>query len=129
MKIAVACNSDLTQTTGHAGRAKHWLLYDDSQMDQPQSIHLKSDEVFHYFEGEDEGEHPLCRVDAIIAQSAGEGFLNKMKKRGVDAVMSGETDPAKAVADYLAQQLAPPKPRPIGQLVCKVVDMFSKHKS
>ena len=52
-----------------------------------------------------------------------------MKKRGIDAVMSGETDPAKAVADYLAQQLSPPKPRPIGQLVCKVVDLFSKHKS
>ena len=127
MKIAVACSSDFAQTTGHAGRAKHWLLFDSEQPAAPERIHLNSDEVFHYFDGD--GEHPLRNVDAIIAQSAGEGFLNKMTKKGVDAVMSAETDPAKAVQDYLSQQLAPPKPRPIGQLVCKVVDMFSKHKN
>ncbi len=131
MKIAVACTSDFSQTTGHAGRAKRWLLFDNDQSSAPQRIELASDEVFHYFEsiGEDGTDHPLRHVNAIIAQSAGEGFLNKMKSRGVDAVMTAETDPVKAVADYLAQQLSPPKPRPIGELVCKVVDLFSKHKS
>ena len=131
MKIAVACNSDLTETTGHAGRAKHWLLFDSETADPAQEIHLAKDEVFHYFEGlgEEGNDHPLRNVNVIIAQSAGEGFLNKMKKRGIDAAMTAETDPLKAVDDYLSQQLLPPKPRPIGQLVCKVVDMFSKHKS
>ena len=126
MKIAVACTSDFTQTTGHAGRAKSWLLVDSDSSDAPEHIKLSSDEVFHYFEGDTD--HPLKQANAIIAQSAGEGFLNKMKKRGVDAVMTGETDPMKAVEDYLAQQLAPPKPRPVGELLCKVVDLFSKHK-
>ena len=126
MKIAVACSSDLQQTSGHAGRAKHWLLFDSATEEAPTAIHLESDQVFHYFEGE--GQHPLQDAEAIIAQSAGEGFLNKMKKRGVDAAMSAETDPYKAVDDYLAHRLLPPKPRPIGQLVCKVVDLFSKHK-
>jgi len=126
MKIAVACNSDFTQTTGHAGRAKRWLMFDTDVSSSPEQIQLSSDEVFHYFEGD--SEHPLRYAQAIIAQSAGEGFLNKMKKRGVDAVMTAETDPIKAVEDYLVQQLSPPKPRPVGELLCKVVDLFSKHK-
>ena len=124
MKIAVACTSDFTKTTGHAGRAKRWLLFDTDASPTPEQIQLSSDEVFHYFEGE--SDHPLRQANAIIAQSAGEGFLNKMKARGVDAVMTAETDPIKAVEDYLAQQLSPPKPRPIGEMVCKVVDLFSK---
>jgi len=126
MKIAVACTPDFSKTAGHAGRAKRWLLFDSSTAAQPERIELSSDEVFHYFEGE--AAHPLQNADAIIAQSAGEGFLNKMKKRGVDAVMTAETDPFKAVGDYLSQRLSPAKPRPVGQLMCKVVDLFSKHK-
>lgn len=126
MIIAVACTSDFTQTTGHAGRAKCWLLVDSDNPETTERIKLSSDEVFHYFEGDTD--HPLKQANAIIAQSAGEGFLNKMKNRGVDAVMTGETDPSKAVEDYLARQLAPPKPRPVGELLCKVVDLFSKHK-
>ena len=126
MKIAVACSSDLTKTSGHAGRCKHWLLFETETDQPPAEIHLQSDEVFHYFEGE--SSHPLQDIQALIAQSAGDGFLNKMKKRGVDAAMSAEPDPHKAVDDYLAQKLLPPKPRPIGKLLCKVVDVFSKHK-
>ena len=125
MKIAVACTSDFSKTTGHAGRAKRWLVFEDGRVQSPQKVELQSDEVFHYFEGSEA--HPLSGVDAIIAQSAGEGFLKNMKKRGVDAVMTAEENPAKAVEDYMARTLAPPKPRPIGELVCKVVDLFSKH--
>ena len=126
MRIAVACTADFTRVTGHAGRARRWLVFDTAPGTPTERIALASDEVFHHFEGD--AVHPLQNVDVILAHSAGEGFLNKMKKKGVAAVLTGETDPAKAVAGYLANDLSPAKPRPIGALVCKAIDLFSKHK-
>lgn len=124
MKIAVACTADFTQIAGHAGRARRWLVFEDRE--QPRRIELASSEVFHYFDGG--VPHPLDGVEAIIAQSAGESFLAKMEGKGVNAVLTAETDPAKAVSDYLGHQLAAPRPRPIGALICKAIDLFSRHK-
>lgn len=124
MKIAVACTADYSKVAGHAGRARRWLVF--AEEDPPRQVQLSAKQVFHYFEGADA--HPLDGVDVLIAQSAGEGFLGKMKRRGVDAVTTGETNPAKAASDYLGHRLAAPQPRPIGALVCKAIDMFSKHK-
>lgn len=128
MKVAVA-SSDFTKVAGHAGRARKWLIYQveaDGSIAAPSRMELEHDNVFHY--AEDGRPHPLDQVDALIAQSAGEGFLKNMERRGVEAVLTGETDPDKAVQDYLAHAVMPPKPRPIGSLICKAIDMFSKHK-
>jgi predicted Fe-Mo cluster-binding NifX family protein len=127
MTIAVAVSSDFTKVAGHAGRSRRWLVFSaDSGDAPPRRVELESGQVFHHHE---EGvPHPLDGIAAVIAQSAGEGFLNRMKARGIHAVMTAETDPAKAVADYLADHLSAPKPRPIGALMCKAFDLFSKHK-
>lgn len=128
MKIAVA-SSDFTKVSGHAGRARKWLLFqvaEDGAISPPSTLELEADMVFHYVE--DDRPHPLDQFNAVLALSAGEGFLKHMEKRGVDAVLTAESDPAKAVADYLAKTLSPPKPRPIGSLLCKTLDLFSKHK-
>lgn len=129
MKIAVAVNNDYTKVTGHAGRARHWLVYDaspEANTAQPHRVELAPQMVFHHYEGT--GGHPLDGIETVIAISAGEGFMARMKARGVDARQTAETDPQKAVADYLAECLAAPKPRPIGALICKAFDLFSKHK-
>lgn len=128
MRVAVA-SSDYTKVSGHAGRARKWLLFnvsEDGNVSAPSRVELESEMVFHYFEHD--RPHPLDGINALIAHSAGEGFLKHMEKRGIAAVMTAETDPAKAVADYLAESLSPPKPRPIGELLCKALDLFSKHK-
>lgn len=125
MKIAVA-SSDHRNVTGHAGRARNFLLFDITKggVTAPTAMILPPDMVFHHFK--DDRPHPLDGITALITLSAGEGFLKLMKGRGVDAVETAETDPAKAVADYLAATLSPPKPRPIGKLLCKTIDLFSK---
>lgn len=127
MRIAVA-TSDFAKVAGHAGRARKWLVYtvDGGSAGGPERVELASDAVFHY--AADGEPHPLDGVDAVIAQSAGDGFLRNMEKRGIRPVLTAETDPAKAVHDLLAQSLAPARARPIGALICKTIDLFSKHK-
>lgn len=129
MKIAVAVTNDAHKVTGHAGRTRRWLVYDVldvAEIPQPQRIDLEAEMVFHHYEGEEP--HPLDGIKAIITQSAGDGFLLRMEKRGIDVALTAETDPGKAVGDYLAKCLASPKSRPIGSLICKTLDLFSKHK-
>ena len=132
MIIAVAVTNDAHKVSGHAGRARHWLVYDASDAaapSRPRRVDLEADMVFHHFEdAAEKGPHPLDGIEAIIAISAGEGFLKHMAKRGIEVALTAETDPAKAVADYLANRLSAPKPRPIGALICKTLDLFSKHK-
>lgn len=129
MKIAVAVTSDALKVSGHAGRARHWLVFDVDQPErvgEPVRVELEPDMVFHHFEGD--APHPLDGIEAMIAISAGDGFLKHMGKRGVEVALTAETLPAKAVADYLADRLSAPRPRPIGALLCKTLDLFSKHK-
>jgi len=128
MKIAVA-SSDFATVTGHAGRARKWLVYDvaaDGAPGTPQRLELTGDEVFHY--AEDGRPHALDGISALIAQSAGDGFLKNMEKRGIRPVLTAETDPVAAIRALLADSVTPPKPRPIGALLCKTIDLFSKHK-
>ncbi len=127
MKIAVT-SKDFQQVTGHAGQAKNWLLFEiqDGSIWNVSEVALDKAQTFHHFK--DNGPHPLDGISALIAISAGESFIKRMQKGGVDAVMTAETDPHKAVEDYLQKQLSPPKPRPIGELFCKLRDMFSENK-
>lgn len=128
MKIAVA-SSDFTTVTGHAGRARNWLVYDiaaNGDPGTPQRLELPGDQVFHH--AEDGRPHPLDGVAALIAQSAGEGFLKNMEQRGIRPVLTAETDPETAVRALLADSVTPPKARPIGSLICKTIDLFSRHK-
>lgn len=130
MKVAVAVTTDHSRIAGHAGRARHWLVFDTGEAGEepaaPARIALPAEMVFHHFT--DDRPHPLDGIDALIAASAGEGFLAHMKKRGAEVALTAESDPAAAVAHFLSSRLAPPKPRPIGALVCKTLDLFSKHK-
>lgn len=129
MKIAVA-SSDFQSVSGHAGRAKRWLTFetdDAGTISSPGRIELPGEQVFHYVE-ENGGPHPLDGIDVVITLSAGEGFIRHMEKRGATVALTAEKDAAKAVRDFLDQTLSDPKPRPIGALICKTLDLFSKHK-
>jgi predicted Fe-Mo cluster-binding NifX family protein len=127
MRIAV-CSKDFKSVSGHAGQARNWLLfqlYETGAVEEVKEISLTRAQTFHHFK--DVGPHPLDGISALIAISAGESFLTRMRKGGIDAMMTAESDPEKAVGDYLKQQLSPPKPRPIGELLCKLRDAFSDH--
>ncbi len=128
MRVAVAA-TEAGKVAGHIGQSRRWLVFEGEPGAAPQlvqRVELTKDQVFHHWQ--DQGAHPLDGVAAVIGQSAGEGFLNRMRKRGVEPVMTAEDDPAAAVQAWLEHQVTPPRPRPIGSLICKAKDLFSKHK-
>jgi len=135
MLIAVASRDGKT-VAGHIGKCAEWIVFEaeaSSAVDgaplvrEVERITLPKELVFHHFK--DDGPHPLGQCRAVIGASAGDSFVNKMQRRGIQAVLTAESDPATAVTDFVRQAITPAKPRPIGGLICKIRDAFSSHES
>lgn len=129
MRIAVASRDGKT-VSGHIGRCADWIVYEittevePAQVAEVERVTLSKELVFHHFQ--DDKPHPLQSCNVVIGSSCGESFVDKMKnKRGIEVVLTAETDPARAVVDYVSDTLLPAKPRPIGGLLCKIVDALS----
>ena len=104
MKFAVA-SQNFSTITPHAGKTRRFLLFDAEPGSAPVEtgrLDLPLEMSMHEYQG---GDHPLFQVQVVIAGSAGPGFVNRLRERGVTAVATAETDPVKAVADYLAGTL------------------------
>jgi predicted Fe-Mo cluster-binding NifX family protein len=105
MRIAVASQNFKT-VTPHAGKTRRFLVFEVAEGAPPREVErldLPKEMAIHEFQGS--GDHPLYAMRAVIAASAGPGFVNRMASRGVDAVATSETDPVAAVTCYLAGTL------------------------
>jgi predicted Fe-Mo cluster-binding NifX family protein len=104
MKIAVT-SQNFRAVTGHAGRARRFLIYDvlpDAEPVEVERLDLPKELAMHDFHGA--GPHPVDAVDVILSQGFGEGFARRMAKRGIVAAATEQTDPVEAVKTYLAVQ-------------------------
>jgi len=127
MRVAVASRNGHT-VSGHIGKCADWILFEVEggpdgttlNITEVARVTLTKELVFHHFK--DTGPHPLDGCAAVIGASAGDSFVAKMSRRGMEAVLTAEPDPATAVADFARHRVTPPKPRPIGSLVCKIRD-------
>jgi predicted Fe-Mo cluster-binding NifX family protein len=133
MKIAIP-TADWATISGHAGKARCWLLYelrdhrdhrDGAPLSPPARIELTREQLLHYFK--DDGPHPLDGVEIVLAGSAGDGFIRHMKKRGADVLLTGETDPATALALLVDGATLPDQRFDITTRLCKLRDLFSRH--
>lgn len=127
MKIAIATD-DFDKVAGHAGQARHWLLYDCAPgiaAPAAQRIELERRQVFHHWESD--APHPLDTVEVIVARSAGDGFLRRMQKRGVSILLTSETAAEPALRRILAGEALPDPRWDVSQLLCRLRDLFSKH--
>ncbi|SFW98084.1 NifB/NifX family molybdenum-iron cluster-binding protein [Marinospirillum alkaliphilum] len=132
MRIAAASRDGVT-LAGHLGKCDRWIVYEvtsdvdgEPTLQEVERVHLPKALVFHHFR--DDCPHPLGDCVAVLGASAGDNFIRKMQQRGMTALLTAETDPRQAVLDYCRNNLPPPKPRPIGSLICKVHDLLSSDK-
>ncbi|MDQ0355948.1 putative Fe-Mo cluster-binding NifX family protein [Rhodoplanes tepidamans] len=110
MRIAVASQNFRT-VTGHAGKTRRFLVFEIENGGPPREVErldLPREMTIHAFRSD--GPHPLDAVAAVIAGSAGPGFVDKMAARGVTAVATTEQDPVAAVVQFLAGTLPPAPP-------------------
>ena len=130
MKIAIATDN-YTRVAGHAGKARHWLLYllhghtPQQLLPAPTLIKLAPEQVMHHFK--DDAPHPLDGVDLVVAGSAGEGFIRHMRERGADVLLTGEDDPATALTQILAGEALPDPRFDVTTTLCKLRDLVSRH--
>lgn len=102
MKIAV-CTQDFRTIATHGGRARRFLLFEALPGHDPVEIgriELAEDEVLHL--AGDGRPHPIDAVQVVITGSSGQGFINHMRRRGIEPVTTTETDPVQAIRDHLA---------------------------
>lgn len=127
MKIAIATD-DFENVAGHAGQAGRWLLYDcvpGAGLRAAQRVQLTRDQVFHHWDGA--APHPLDGVAVMVARSAGDGFLRRMQKRGVDVLLTSESIADAALLKVLAGEALPDPRWNASLLLCRLRDLFSPH--
>jgi len=133
IRFAVASRDGET-VSGHIGKCADWIVFTADfasrggiKVTETGRVTLPKNLVFHHYK--DEGlrplSHPLADCHVVVGASAGDSFITKMQARGFEVALTAESDPATVVANYLGHKLAPPKPRPIGSLICKIHDALS----
>ena len=109
MKIAVSSQNFRT-VTSHAGKARRFIVFALATPCTPREVErldLPREFALHEYRALD---HPLFAMDAEIPGSAGDGFVRRLGARGIEVVLTGETDPLQAVRDYVAGVVKPPLP-------------------
>ncbi len=105
MTVAVT-SQDFHKVSGHAGRCHRFLVFRVGADGQPrltEKLDLPAEQAVHTW-GDADG-HPVYGVDALLSASAGDGFVQKLARRGIDVVLTSERDPVRAVAAYAAGTL------------------------
>jgi predicted Fe-Mo cluster-binding NifX family protein len=108
MKIAVS-SQNTTQVTGHLGHCQKFWIYDvnNEVADIPASakdlLQLNKTQSFH--ESSPKDPHPLDLVNVLISGSMGKGLARRLESKGIEPIITTETDPDTAVNAYLKGNL------------------------
>lgn len=109
MRIAVTSQNFRT-ITAHAGKTRRFLIFetnDQGEAVEVERLDLPAGMSLHDYHGDD---HPLfgLGLDAVITQSAGEGFRARLARYGIAVHATSATDPRQAAADLAAGRPLPP---------------------
>lgn len=104
MKIAVASQNRRT-ITEHAGRCRKFWIYRiiEDQVRDKRMLELPKEQSFH--DSPRNAPHPLDTVNVLISSGMGRGLERRLRDRGIEALVTSETDPDNAVKAYLAGTL------------------------
>ncbi|APW47094.1 NifB/NifX family molybdenum-iron cluster-binding protein [Rhodoferax antarcticus] len=108
MKIAITSQNRKT-ITEHAGKCRKFWIYDiqNQQIVSKTMLELDKEQSFHESAQRvgPQAAHPLDGTDLLIAGSAGTGLQNRLAQKGMQTLVTTETDPDQAVAAWLAGKL------------------------
>jgi predicted Fe-Mo cluster-binding NifX family protein len=101
MRIAIV-SQNFREITGHAGHARRFRIFevDAAMVTEVDRLDLPRELTMHGFD--DRQAHPLDDMDVLITAGAGDGFVQRLARRGVRVVTTSETDPEVAVHAFLA---------------------------
>jgi predicted Fe-Mo cluster-binding NifX family protein len=111
MKIAVA-SQNRKAITGHTGRCRKFWLYEveNGVVAGKELLELPKERCFH--ETPRFQPSPLDGVQLLIAGGMGSGLVRRLEERNIRALITPETDPDKAVNDFLNGTLVTRDPEP-----------------
>lgn len=104
MKIAIT-SQNRHEITGHAGRCRKFWIYDVAEDSSEEKIkgkellELPKEQSLHEHR---EASHPvLDHAKVLITGGMGQGMRNRLANRNIRGIVTEETDPDKAVHDFL----------------------------
>lgn len=100
VKIAITSQNRRT-ITEHAGKCRKFWIYDieEDQVVGKTLLELPIEQSFH--ESSPHDPHPLDAVQVLITGGMGPGLRHRLTVKGINALITPETDPDRAVATYL----------------------------
>lgn len=109
MKIAVT-SQNRREITEHAGRCRNFWVYDteDGIILDSTLVELPKESSFH--DSSPHAPHPLDGVEVLICGGMGDGLRMRLARRGIEATVTTERDPERAVKAWLVGSLPPGEP-------------------
>ena len=104
MKIAVA-SQNRREITDHTGRCRKFWVYEieGETVANKVLLELAKEQSFHDSSPHDSS--PLEDVQVLIAGGMGTGLVRRLENMGIESLITTETEPDKAVEDYLQGNL------------------------
>jgi predicted Fe-Mo cluster-binding NifX family protein len=96
MKIAVA-SQNRREITDHTGRCRKFWIYEieNGSISNKTLLELPKEQSFHDSSPHDPS--PLDSVQVLITGGLGTGLIRRLENRGIQALITTETSPDKAV--------------------------------
>lgn len=109
MKIAVA-SQNTTTITEHAGHCLKFWIYETREREilAKNLLELSPKQSFHDSSADEA--HPLDDVRVIISGGMGRGLVRRLEQKGIEALITKETDLDRAVNAYLNGSLVRVEP-------------------
>jgi len=100
MKIAVA-SQNRREITEHAGRCRKFWIYEieSGTIASKELLELPKEQCFHNSSPHDPS--PLDSMQVLIVGGMGMGLVHRLESMSIEAIITTETDPDKAVDAYL----------------------------
>jgi predicted Fe-Mo cluster-binding NifX family protein len=100
MRIAIT-SQNRKNITGHAGKCrKFWIVdVENSQVVNKELLELPIEQAFH--NSPPEQPHPLDDINILITGGMGPGLIRRLEYKGIQALVTSETDLEQAIQSLL----------------------------